>query len=138
MRTTCVLIATALVSLVGCGNECSYFEQCADDATLLQCGEGVDQMFGRKPDAIACDTANPICVSEDDSHAACVAATTCDAAVPLRCDGTKLVSCGAVSTALGGELVGPYETVVDCAEVLGATGTCVTTDTGAGCQASGS
>lgn len=32
----------------GCGNACSYFEQCANDTTLLQCGEGVDQMFGRK------------------------------------------------------------------------------------------
>lgn len=127
-------IPVLMVMLYGCGNECSYFEQCADEATLLQCGGGVDQMVGRKVSEVACDADNPICVAEGDDHAACVAATTCDASVPSRCDGTKLVSCGAVSTVLSGMLEGPYETVVDCVAVIGEAGTCVEADGAASCQ----
>ena len=123
-----------LLALNGCGNECVYFEQCADDATLLQCGGGVDQMFGRKVQTLPCDEDNPVCVAEDEDHAACVAATACDASVPTRCDGTKLISCGAVSTNLNGTLTGPYETVVDCLDVIGEAGTCVEADGVASCQ----
>lgn len=128
------LLAALLPLATGCGNECSYFEQCADESTLLKCGGGVDQMFGRKIAEVACDTANPICVSEDDDHAACVAATTCDSTVPQRCDGSTLIQCGTVSTVLGGELVGPYETAVDCVALYGESSTCVESEGGASCE----
>ena len=48
-------MALLLALATGCGNECRYFEQCADDATLLQCGGGVDQVVGRKVSEVPCD-----------------------------------------------------------------------------------
>lgn len=130
--TTRLFLLLALST--GCSNECVYFEQCSSASTLLQCGEGVDQVAGRKVSEIPCDEDNPVCVSEGEDHAACVAATTCDAGVPSRCDGTWLLTCGAVSTALGGTLEGPYETAVDCAQGFGEAGTCVEADGVASCQ----
>lgn len=125
---------TLLLALTGgCGNECSYFEQCADESTLLQCGGGADQIVGRKATEVPCDENNPVCVADGEDHAACVAATACDASVPSRCDGTKLVTCGPVNTVLSGTLEGPYETVVDCVDVIGEAGTCVEADGGASC-----
>lgn len=132
--TTRISLALLLALATGCGNECRYFEQCADESTLLQCGGGVDQVVGRKVSEVPCDEDNPVCVSEDEDHAACVAATECNASVPSRCDGTKLVSCGEVRTVLNGSLEGPYETVVDCVAVIGEAGTCVEADGVAGCQ----
>lgn len=44
------------------------------------------------------------------------------------------MTCGEVHSALGGTLTGPYETVVDCLDVIGEAGTCVEADGGAGCQ----
>lgn len=127
-------IPLILALCAGCGNECVYFEQCADEGTLLECGAGVDQMFGRKVSSAPCDEENPICVSEDEDHAACVAAETCDTSAPSRCNGTKLVTCGEVYTRFGATLTGPYETVVDCVDVIGEAGTCVEADGVAGCQ----
>lgn len=134
MRIWTTTLGTLLVFGSGCGNECRYFEQCADEGTLLQCGEGVDQVVGRKVLTVPCDADNPVCVAEDEDHAACVAATDCDASVPSRCEGTLLVTCGEVRTNLGGALEGPYETVVDCLGVIGEGGTCVEGEEGASCQ----
>ena len=132
MRT--FLALGVLVGLAGCGNECTYFEQCDGDSTLLQCGSGVDQMFGRKVQSVPCDEDNPVCVAEGDDHAACVSATTCDPSIPAYCDGDKLVQCGEVYTVLGGTMEGPYETIADCAVLYQEGGTCVTTSDGATCQ----
>lgn len=130
-----ILTLSALAALAGCGNECVYFEQCDGESTLLQCGAGVDQMFGRKVTSVPCDEDNPICVAEGDDHAACVSATTCDPSISAYCDGDKLVQCGEVYTVLGGTMEGPYETVADCTLLYDANATCVTTATGATCQA---
>jgi len=119
----------------GCMNECRYFEQCADDSTLLQCGEGVDHMVGRKEKEVPCDELNPVCVAPSDDHAACVSAESC-AEEGARCDGTVLVSCGEAYTVFHAVLAGPYEQKIDCAD-LGEAYTCAETADGASCEAPG-
>lgn len=129
-------VAVGVGALLGCGNACSYWERCGDDATLLVCGAGVDQQFGRTVHEYPCGEANPICVEEGDAHAACVAATTCDTSEPARCDGTTLTTCGEAFGAFAGSLEGPYLVVTDCVALMGEGATCETSDDGtARCQA---
>jgi hypothetical protein len=108
-------VAALALSGPGCLNECRYFEQCADDSTLLQCGEGVDHVAGRKEKEVPCDALNPVCVAPDEDHAACVAAEGC-AEEGARCEGTVLVTCGDATTVFHATLEGMYEQRVDCAD----------------------
>ncbi len=119
--------------LSACFNECDFWERCGDAQTLLQCGGGVDQQINRQIYEIPCGEENPICVEGGNDRAACVAATTCDASVPSRCDGDRLVTCGEVRTELDGMLTGPFEQVVSCPASIGEGATCLSTTEGARC-----
>lgn len=79
--------------LHACGNECSYFEACDGD-TLLVCGDGVDQQFGRKVYEVPCEAPNPVCVATSDEHAVCaVGADPCESDAAATCDGDVLLAC---------------------------------------------
>ena len=94
------LLSFALLGLLfatqACDNDCSYDTQC-DGNTLLTCGEGPDQMFGRRVHPVACPDSNPICIETSDSEALCVHSNKercdhqkdnpkCEGTYPLQCD----------------------------------------------------
>lgn len=119
-----ILIST-LVLLPAC-NECSYWEQCDGD-TLLVCGEGPDQVVGRKVAAYPCTSPNALCKQEDE-HAWCVAdaGTSCDPATyAASCDGDLLLSCPDDAR---------WVIATDCLELYGST--CAVGASGAACEPS--
>jgi hypothetical protein len=87
--------------LFGCFNDCSYFETCEGN-TLLVCGEGPDQSFGRKENAVQCADANPVCVAVGEQNATCAAgAGFCEEGTVDRCEGDVLVVCDPFQSPLG-------------------------------------
>ncbi|HNC97656.1 MAG TPA: hypothetical protein PKY30_08770 [Myxococcota bacterium] len=87
--------------LFACFNDCSYFETC-DGNTLLVCGEGPDQSFGRKENPVECEGANPVCVEVGEQNATCAANSgVCDEGTADRCQGDVLVVCELFQSPLG-------------------------------------
>lgn len=86
--------------LIACGNECSFYESCDGD-TLLVCGSGPDQSFGRTVHEIPCTSPNEVCVPVGDSNAGCAAsADTCEGTAS-SCDGDVLTECAPFESTLG-------------------------------------
>lgn len=75
-----------LLSAVACDNECSFFERCNGDVLEI-CGDGADQVVGRRVNSYPCEGANATCVENTDDSASCVAApaTECDDAFVPTC-----------------------------------------------------
>lgn len=113
------LTASILAALLlgGCGNECSFFEQC-DGSVLQVCGDGPDQMFGRQIHETACEGDNPVCIEIDDQAAMCAAedAQACDPdTYAATCEGDLLRTCSGVLYTEPVDYPTAYEVVVDCA-----------------------
>lgn len=105
-----LLIASAAASCT-CGNECDFFERCNENVREV-CGDGVDQMVGRKIRSTPCTAPNGACV-QGENWAECVVApvTSCDAGLP-RCEGPIGIDCGR------GHLPDSYLVAEDCSAVI--------------------
>ncbi len=108
-------LCTALFTLtvfVACGNECSFWERCRGNILEI-CGEGPDQMFGRKINSFPCEQPNPVCIELPGEHAMCVTdpVTACDDTFDSYCKGNVLYACAFVSAEKKG-----YVTGIDCSK----------------------
>ncbi|RYE91412.1 MAG: hypothetical protein EOO75_08810 [Myxococcales bacterium] len=94
-RGRVALLGAALALLAGCDNECSFDERCNGNVRET-CGEGADQMFGRRIARSPCTAPNDVCVDRNGA-AECVAPalTECEPSTDPRCHGDTVVSCGA-------------------------------------------
>ncbi len=129
------LLLPLLLAAAGCGNECSFHEQC-DGAILQICGEGPDQMFGRQVHETDCTTEalDGTCVEIDDQSAACASAPleTCDIrAHTPTCEGEIIEDCFGVSYTTAVDYPTGYLARRDC---TADGGTCVETANGAACE----
>ena len=105
-----------LALLVAC-NDCSYFETCDGD-TLMVCGSGADQQFGRTENPFPCTAPNDVCLPVGTSNATCASSEETCTAESSTCDGDVLVECAPFDSPLG--LYGDgsevfVETSTDCA-----------------------
>ncbi len=94
MRTITFLAATAAAALAACGNECGFWERCNGNVREV-CGDGPDQMFGRKIRSFPCEAPNGACVEVNDQLAACVVepVATCEEGHAGTCEGTVRTYC---------------------------------------------
>jgi len=131
----CVGLALLAPLLAGCGNECSFHEQC-DGRTLEVCGAGADQMFGRKVHTTDCteEALDGTCVEIDDQSAFCISAPAeeCDLeAHENSCEGSILTECTGVYYTTPVRYPTAYYLRTDCAE---AGQVCTTDEDGAWCE----
>lgn len=90
-----------LALLLGCNNDCSYFERC-DGQTLLVCGESADQQVNRKVNEVPCEAPNAVCVEVGDDNATCAyEADACAAGAAAACEGDILVTCDPFQSSIG-------------------------------------
>jgi len=108
---------TLLAVMVGCDNECDFYERC--DGNVLQvCGDGVDQWIGRRIHETPCEEPSGACVELDDTAMCASEPLTecslgeteayCDGDVRYMCDGVRLFEPVDYPTA--------YLTAEDCAD----------------------
>lgn len=90
-----------LALVVGCANDCDYFERC-DGSTLLVCGESADQQVNRKVNEVPCEGPNDVCVEVGDDNATCAhAADPCEAGTAATCEGDLLITCDPFQSTIG-------------------------------------
>lgn len=133
---TRLLVLTAPLLLLGCDNECSFQERC-DGTTLEVCGDGPDQVVGRKVNTTDCtaEAVDGTCVEIDDQSATCASepVTECDLEqTDSVCEGDVLVGCTGVYYTTPVSYPTGFVVRVDCA-AEGAT--CVEADGLASCEA---
>lgn len=117
----------------GCDNECDFHERCVGDEYQV-CGDGADQVVGRRIRRFPCDAPNTACVERDDQHAGCVlpAETTCDDTARATCEGDVVVSCQRPVGYTDPAAEPPrYLVGADCSTEGGR---CTSTDRGASCS----
>lgn len=88
------LAAAMFLALNGCGNECSFKEQCNGNVLEI-CGEGPDQVVNRKVSSTPCEAPNEVCVEPTEGMAYCARSpqTSCDDTFDGACDGTVRLMC---------------------------------------------
>ena len=90
-----------LALLLGCNNDCFYFERC-DGGTLLVCGDGADQQVNRDVNEVPCEAPNAVCVEVGEDNATCAyEAEACEAGAAATCDGDVLLTCEPFQSAIG-------------------------------------
>lgn len=97
MKTLLFLsLASISTAALGCNNDCDFFERCSGNERQV-CGDGPDQMFGRKLHRFPCaeEAPNSACVELDEDNARCVLPekTHCDDSFERSCDGDVLLTC---------------------------------------------
>ncbi|MDI1481342.1 hypothetical protein [Polyangium sp. y55x31] len=109
------LAAATFLVVNGCGNECSFKEQCNGNVLEI-CGEGPDQVVNRKVHDTPCVAPNEVCVeaAEDVAYCARAPQASCDDTFDESCDGTFRVTCRPKLIAPEG--VPRFVVAVDCAD----------------------
>ena len=108
-------LSLLLACVQGCDNDCDFFERCNGGVRQV-CGDGPDQVIGRRIHDHPCEAPNTACVELDERHTACVHAPVsgCDDAYAPSCQDNVILRC-MPNTYLGASSQTRYLQAQDCA-----------------------